>query len=189
MQDSFEGSDQDVPAKDLDENWKAFNRVMILVYKPENEEDLKAVLGSDWDMEQNRRQALTESAVETQKNPNDVFAWFNLGTNYTYFEQYNEAVAAYNNARSLGWPQRMLRYQFGPFIAYFNTGQTEELVALASYALERTPNSEEAHLWLGWGEYRQNRSSAAKGHFEAAQKANSTYVDAEYGLAYLEQNP
>ncbi len=48
-----------------------------------------------------------------------------------------------------GLPQRMLRYQFGPFLAYFNALRTEDLLALTDYALDRTANSEEALLWRG----------------------------------------
>ena len=44
----------------------------------------------------------------------------------------------------------MLRYQFGPFIAYFHTFHTEDLLALTKTALQITRTSEEAMLWRGW---------------------------------------
>jgi hypothetical protein len=43
----------------------------------------------------------------------NAFAWFNQGTNLTYFQRYSEAAQAYDTARSIGLPQRLLRYQFG----------------------------------------------------------------------------
>jgi len=189
IQDSFTGPDQPMGAGELDQNWKAFNRAMILVYPPDQEERLIGVLGNQWDGDQNRRSALQHARNESQANPDDVFAWFNLGTNLTYFEEYAQAVEAYDRARTLGWPQRMLRYQFGPFIAYFNTGKYDELQALTGYALERTPNSEEAHLWSGWAQYRLDDRQSARLHFEEAMNANPLYPDARYGLEYLDQNP
>ena len=52
---------------------------------------------------------------------------------------------SYDQARKLGLPQRMLRYQFGPFMAYFHTQRNDDLMTLTEYALKITPNSEEAH--------------------------------------------
>ena len=78
----------------------------------------------------------------------------------------------------------MLRYQFGPFFAYFNTNRTEDLVELAEYALKITPNSEEALLWRGWGLYRSGDKLKAAEDFLAALEAHPGYFDAEYALEF-----
>jgi tetratricopeptide (TPR) repeat protein len=104
-----------------------------------------------------------------QHNP---FAWFNMGTNLVYFERYREAIDAYDTARQLGLPQRMLRYQFGPFLAYFHGSRNDELLALTEYALGVTPNSEEALLWRGWALYRAGKSQEAMDHFNQALEAD-----------------
>jgi len=171
-QDSYHGPDQVVTYRTLEEYWRIFNRVYLVVYLPEQEAALRAILGTDWDPEVNRQRALQTSQSETQANPQDAFAWFNLGSNLVYFEKYEEAAAAYDNARQLGLPQRMLRYQFGPFFAYFHAHRYDELLALAQYALERTPNSEEALLWRGWGRYRSGNTAGAIEDWRAALKAH-----------------
>jgi hypothetical protein len=79
----------------------------------------------------------------------------------------------------------MLRYQFGPFFAYFHSGQTDELLTLTEYALQRTPNSEEALLWHGWGLYRQGDVAGAVSDFRAALAANRFYQDAVYALEFV----
>jgi hypothetical protein len=89
----------------------------------------------------------------------NAFAWFNLGSNLVYFERYAEAARAYDQARQLGLPQRMLRYQFGPFFAYFFSSRNADLLSLTEYALKITPNSEETLLWRGWGHYRDGKPS------------------------------
>ena len=112
-----------------------------------------------------------------------------MGTNLVYFDRYMEAAAAYDTARKLGLPQRMLRYQFGPFLAYFNGGRLDDLLALTEYALQRTPNSEEAMLWQGWGLYRKGKTADAIADWRKALQANSTYQDAIYALNFVGANP
>jgi tetratricopeptide (TPR) repeat protein len=187
-QDTYYGADRQVPYQKLDANWKDFNRVYILLYPPEKEEVIRNILGSDWDPDQNRQNALDWSRAEIEADPEDTFAWFNLGTNLVYFERYAEAAEAYDKARILGLPQRMLRYQFGPFMAYFHGFRTEDLMELTDYALQRTPNSEEALLWQGWGYYRIGDTDKALKNFRAALVANPNYLDAQYAIDYVIEN-
>jgi len=188
-QDSFRGSDQQIPFQELDEYWQAFNRVYILTYLPQQEQTVKAILGDDWDPDVNRQHALENAESETQVNPGNAFAWFNLGSNLTYFERYIEATDAFDKAREKGLPQRMLRYQFSPFIAYFHTGQMDDLLTLTEYALKVTPNAEEAHLWHGWAMYRKGKLSEAISDFQQALIENPHYLDAQYALDFARGNP
>jgi tetratricopeptide (TPR) repeat protein len=187
-QDSFRGPDQQVPEATLDQYWQAFNRVYILVYLPGQEETIKGILGPDWDPDVNRQHALEVAQAETKSTPDNAFTWFNLGTNLTYFERYIEATDAYDKARAIGLPQRMLRYQFGPFIAYFHSGQLDDLLTLTEYALKVTPSSEEALLWYGWAMYRQGNNTAAMESFQKALDRNPTYQDAQYALDFVRTN-
>jgi tetratricopeptide (TPR) repeat protein len=185
VQDTFHGPNQVLKYNTLDAYWKPFNRVYILAYLPTQEETVNTILGPAWDEVVNRQQAQETAQAEVDADPKDAFAWFNLASNLLYFERYEEAAAAYDQARAIGWPQRMLRYQFGPFFAYFHAGRTEDLLTLTEYALERTPNSEEALLWHGWARYRQGDFNAAVADFQAALEANSLYQDARYALDYV----
>jgi tetratricopeptide (TPR) repeat protein len=184
-QDSFIGPDQQLPYQELDANWKVFNRVFIIVYHPSQEDIVQSILGEEWDSQVNRQHALEAAQDEIGQDPSDAFAWFNLGTNLVYFERYEEAAQAYDAARSIGLPQRMLRYQFGPFFAYFHSGRLEDLLALTEYALQITRNSEEALLWRGWARYRQGDIPGAIEDFRAALQANPNYPDARYALDFL----
>lgn len=188
-QDSFHGANQRVSYAQLDEYWQAFNRVYLLVYPPEKQEAIQSVLGANWDVDANRVQALETAQKEAQAQPQNAFAWFNVGTNQLYFERYNEAADAYDTARQVGLPQRMLRYQFGPFIAYFHSNRLDDLNSLTEYALQRTPNSEEDLLWHGWALYRQGKTNDAIDEFRKALKANFTYQDAKYALSFVGATP
>ncbi len=188
-QDSFHGADQQVPYKTLDEYWQAFNRVYIIIYPSEKEAVVQQILGADWDADINREQALKTAEEETTKTPENAYAWFNLGANLTYFENYIEATDAFDQARKIGLPQRMLRYQFSPLIAYFHSGQIDDLLTLTEYALDVTPNSEEALLWHGWGLYRQGKNQEALEDFQQALVENPNYQDAQYALDFIQGNP
>ncbi|MFZ0533039.1 MAG: C39 family peptidase [Anaerolineales bacterium] len=188
-QDSFHGPNQVVSYTTLDSYWQIFNRVYLLVYPPAQEEALKSILGDNWDPDLNRQHALEVSQSETQTEPNNAFTWFNLGSNLVYFERYGEAASAYDTARTLGLPQRMLRYQFGPFFAYFHAAMTTELLAVTNYALERTPNSEEALLWHGWALYRMGKKLEAVADWQKALEYHPGYQDAQYAIDFISANP
>jgi len=185
VQDTFHGADQTLAYDTLDRYWQPFNRIFILVYPPGWEETVARILGSRWDVDANRQQALETAQAEIAADPQDAYAWFNLGTNLVYFGRYDEAALAYDEARSIGWPQRMLRYQFGPFFAYFHALRTDDLLALAKYALQFTYNSEEALLWHGWALYRQGNVAGAIEDFQAALEANYLSQDAQYALDFV----
>jgi tetratricopeptide (TPR) repeat protein len=188
-QDSYHGANLTVSYQQVEEYWQPFNHVYVLVYPPQFQQQIQAVLGEDWDVTQNRQRALEATQHETEANSQNAFAWFNLGTNLVYFERYADAALAYDQARQLGLPQRMYRYQFGPFFAYFHSGRLDDLMAIVDYALKRTPNSEEALLWRGWAYYRKGDLNAAIADFRAALEQNPNYQDAQYALDFVLNNP
>lgn len=187
-QDTYYGANLAVSYDELENNWQSFNHVFIMIYPPDKEETVKLILGDDWDVDQNRQRALEDSIQATQLEPKNTYAWFNLGSNLVYFERYGEAASAYDRARELGFPQRMLRYQFGPFIAYFNSLRNDDLKTIAKYAINITPNSEEARLWMGWAHFRDGDRQAALSEFKKALYYNEAYIDARYALDYISSN-
>ncbi|HET9588534.1 MAG TPA: C39 family peptidase [Anaerolineales bacterium] len=188
-QDPYRGPDKKIPYEQLEAEWKPFNYVYMVVYLPEREEQIKALLGSDWDPSINRQKALDRARAATEADPSDAFAWFNVGSNLVYFEQYPEANVAYDKARELGLPQRMFRYQFGPFIANFQALRTDDLLALTDYALQRTEMSEEAWLWHGWALYRKGDTPGAIEDWRKALSVRPGYEDALYALNFVGAAP
>lgn len=188
-QDSFKGANRTASYADLDVFWKQFNRVFILLYLPNQEETVKSILGADWDEDVNRQNALAVAHAETQGDGQDPYAWFNLGMNQVYFEDYAAAAESFDIARVIGLPQRMLRYQFGPFFAYFEMGREDEdrkkdMRELVNYALQITDASEEVLIWKGWILYYWDQDAGrAIELFRQALEANPKSV---YALQALE---
>jgi hypothetical protein len=189
VQDTYRGPDQKVPYEKLQDEWKPFNYLYLIVYLPEQEEEIKGLLGSNWDPDLNRQNALSIAQAATAENPSDAFAWFNVGSNLVYFERYDEANAAYDKAREIGLPQRMFRYQFGPFIANFQAHRIDDLLSLTNYALQRTDMSEETWLWHGWALYRQGDSKGAVENWRRALSIHPGYGDALYALSFVGATP
>ena len=189
VQDTYRGPDKKVPYEQLELEWKPFNYLYMVVYLPDQEEKMKGLLGSNWDPDLNRQNALAIAQAATTENPSDAFAWFNLGSNHVYFERYEDANAAYDKARELGLPQRMFRYQFGPFIANFQAHRIDDLLALTEYALQRTQMSEETWLWHGWALYREGDTNGAIENWRRALSVNPNYQDALYALNFVGATP
>lgn len=187
-QDSYISPNLVVPYLTLYQNWQSFNRVYILVYPPESRPAIQSILGDQWDAEVNRRHAMEVAQKETELNSKDAFAWFNLGTNLVYLDKYSQAATAYDKAREIGLPQRMLRFQFGPFFAYFYVNRLDDLLELADYALKISPTSEEAMLWRGWAMYRKGNKEEAIKLFKKGLEQHPGYTDAEYALKFVGEN-
>ena len=189
VQDTYRGPDRQVPYDQLVTEWKPFNYLYMILYLPEQEDEMKGLLASNWGPDLNRQNSLASSQAATVQDPSDAFAWFNLGSNLVYFERYDEANAAYDKARELGLPQRMFRYQFGPFIANFQSNRTEDLLSLTDYALQRTEMSEETWLWHGWALYRKGDGKGAVKDWRKALAIHPGYQDALYALNFVGVTP
>ena len=189
VQDAYRGPDKQVAYQELESEWKPFNYLYMIVYLPEQEEQLKTLLASNWDPDLNRQNSLASSQAATVNDPADAFAWFKMGSNLVYFERYDEANAAYDKARELGLPQRMFRYQFGPFLANFHGHRNDDLLALTDYALQRTEMSEETWLWHGWALYRDGDTLKAVENWRKALAIHPGYEDALYALSFVGATP
>ena len=189
VMDAFRDFNKQMSYLDFLADWQSFNYVYIVVYPVDQEATIQALMGEEWSADANRQHALEKAKAETSANPNSAFAWFNLGSNQVYFEQFSDAALSYDQARTLELPQRMLRYQFGPFFAYFHSGRVDDLLALTDYALKVTPNSEEAMLWKGWGLYRKGDTPGAIELFRKSYAANPTSPDAKYALDFVGASP
>ena len=165
--------------EEVDELWQHFNRVYVVVYPQNQEAQVKSILGGDWDPAVNATNALRKAQIEAQMDRGNAFAWFNLGTAFVLNGQYEEAAIAYDEARNLGLPWRMLWYQFGPFEAYLNTGRLEDVIALARANDNNTKEVEETYYY--WG-----LALAQRGDYDgaAAKFKQATTINRNFGPAY-----
>ncbi len=181
VQDSFRPLNKEVAYDRIMKDWKPFNYLYMVIYLPQDEEEVKSILGPDWDPDQNRQNALSIAQSATGADANDAFAWFNLGSNLVYFERYTEAAQAFDKAFTIGLPQRMTRYQFFPFFAYYNADRIDYLLELTenTYKPINGYYAEEALLWHGYGLLRKGDTNGALADWNKALKVHPNYCDAE----------
>ncbi len=129
--DSYDGADLPYAYNEIQDKWKHFNYVYVVLYETQREAELMQLLGDDADEQMNIVNALTKAQDDARANPNDPFAWFNIGSSYVMLQQYENAAAAYDEAFKWGVPWRMLWYQFGPFEAYNAMSRYQDTINLA----------------------------------------------------------
>jgi tetratricopeptide (TPR) repeat protein len=183
-QDPLRGPDKQIDYDLLMQDWKPFNYLYMVIYLPQDEAEVQKILGSDWDPAQNRQHALDIAQQAVATDPKDAFAWFNLGSALTYFDRYQEAAQAFDQAFTIGLPQRMTRYQFWPFAAYYNADRIDYLLELTenTYKIINGYYSEEALLWHGYGLLRKGDLAGAAADWNKALKVHPRFCDAEKAI-------
>jgi tetratricopeptide (TPR) repeat protein len=180
--DSYTGPYQSVPYEQFDRYWRQFHRTYLVIYPPDKAEQTTAILGDQLDDATMWVGSLAIAQQEAAANPNDPFAWFNLGTSYVALQDWPNAAAAYDHARQLGLPWRMTWYQFGWFEAYLRAGRYDDVLALADATIKVTPNIEEMFYYKGRTLQALGNFDAARSQFELALKYNPKFEPARQAL-------
>jgi tetratricopeptide (TPR) repeat protein len=181
-QDAYHGPDQAIGYASLDRLWKVFNRVYVVVTTPERAGALHALLGERISRAQMHGAALEVALAEIAADPEDRYAWFNAGANYLALGQPAQAAAAFDRARQLNLPYRVLWYQFGPFEAYLQTGRYADTVSLAEANLKTARNLEESYYYRALARRALGDAAGARADLEVALRYNSNYVRAAEAL-------
>lgn len=135
--DPFVGVGVKYKYKDFDEGqWKPFNREYLPIYRKEKEELLKAIIGENWDERRMYQNSIKLNEADVTSNPKDMYAWFNLGTNYFALGNYAKAKEAFEKSKSLGWPMRMLWYQYQPVQTYNKLSEYQKALDMANLTLK-----------------------------------------------------
>lgn len=167
----------------FDRDWQAFNRTFIVVYDAARENVVQQILGDRADLTLAAEHALEVARTEARQDPQNAFAWFNMGTALNRLGRYEEAAAAFDQAIAKRLPFRMLWYQFGPFEAYFNVGRYSDVLSLAQNNLATGANLvEETHYWMGRVYEAQGDRAQAAAAYQRALANNPLYLAARDAL-------
>lgn len=172
--------------------WQQFGDTFYIVYRPEQEADVMSLLGEvladDFTMWQ---YVAGNAEQQTKEQPDDVFAWFNLGTALTRMggltgeRQYYEGGAqAFDRAREIGLPPRMLWYQFQPYLAYLKLERYQDIIDLADATLETQGgrNVEETFWYKGHALAYLGDVQGAIAAYQQALAVNENFYPAQWSL-------
>jgi tetratricopeptide (TPR) repeat protein len=191
------GVDVKVPYSDMDGGWwRDFNYIYLVIYPPEREVEVHAILGPQSDPVANFQHAAEKASQEiTVLTGRDLyFAWYNLGSNLVALRDFAEAAQAYDQAFALypsivedDRPWRMLWYQTGPYAAYYFTGRHQDVIDLGTQTLSLLgkPILEETLYWMGMARESQGDLEKAISDFKKAADINPDSTAARQELLRL----
>ena len=171
-QASQTGNGRTLSYAEFDQYWRQFNRTYIAFFRPEQLGMVQMMVGPMMQDEAMWAAGLARAQAELAAEPHNAYLWFNLGTNLTELGEYESAALAFDKARELGLPARMLWYQFGPYEAYYQIGRYEEVVALASLTLDRRPYFEESFYYRALAYRALGRTAEAEADLASARRFN-----------------
>ncbi len=191
----FDGSGRPISYSEMDDYWQQFNYTFYVVYPDAQAEEIAAILGPDmFDDLAMWRNVATRAEAETRANPEDAVAWFNLGTALTRTggltgeaEYYQGGAQAFDRAREIGLPPRMLWYQFQPYLAYLKLQRYQDIVDLADATLETQGgrNVEETFWYKGHALAFLGNINGAREAYQEALRVNQNFYPAQWSLDAL----
>lgn len=190
-QDTFRGPDYVQTYAEVMRNWRAFNYLFVVIFPagPQRDAEVQRLLGSAADLQQNYTEALARARAETETlTERDLaFAWFNVGTNLQYLRDYAGAAEAFDRAREVGLPFRMVWYQFGPYRAYYNVLRFQDVIDLSTAAINSTPKPglEEAYYWRGLALEAYGQGLEAVEDYKVALEKNPRDLESREALKRL----
>jgi len=196
VQDAYYAADYPIAYGQIEEEWRGFNNVFMVVYAPAEEARLKAILGA-WQEVSASAQIAAQHAydeISTTAELNQFFAWYNLGSSMQLLGDSRGAAAAFDNAFQLypslpsdRRPFRVMWYRDEAYQAYFNTGQYQQVVDLASATLDTAREScmEESLYWRGLAYRALGDVSAARADLEKSLECHPGYILSQQALLQM----
>lgn len=172
--------------------WQQFNYTFFVVYPPEKEALVQELLGPDMlDVSVMWQRAAERAQAEIEAEPENAFTWFNLGESLTRLGEltgemayYENGASAFDQARTLGIPPRIVWYQFRPYIAYMKVGRYQDILDLAEVTLSSQGgrNVEETYLYQGHALAYLGDGQGAIDAYEQALRLNEYFYPAQWAL-------
>jgi len=188
----FNGEGRAYSYADIESLWQDFNYTFFVIYRPEREAELFKIIGSDLMTPDRMWTAAAQRAQEqTVANPQDPFAWFNLGTSLTRLGEisgessyYQDGAAAFDQSRLIGLPPRTLWYEFRIYVAYMRTGRLQEMITLADSVMttQGGQNVEETYLYRGHARLLLGDQAGAVEDYSKALELNPNFYPARIAL-------
>ncbi|MGV8049301.1 MAG: C39 family peptidase [Anaerolineaceae bacterium] len=197
--DSFSGV-IDLSYADLEMYWAQFFNTYLIIYPPEKEQQVLALLGDQADETYNLAYTLEleTERIDTLSGREQFLAQYNQGTLLLMQKNYPAAAEAYDKAFELykhlyeeERPWRLLWYEPGPYEAYYYTGRYQDVVNLADKTLNETPSKglPETYLWRGRANLKLENQQTAIYDFKRALQWHPNWQPALDELSNLGVEP
>jgi len=197
--DSFIGFD--FSYSELEQAWRSFNYVFIVVYPPEKENEVLNLIGP-LATDEGACQIAYERAMQETTSLTDVrdqyFAWFNAGTSLVCLQDYGNAASAFDTAFGIypdieqdSRPYRILWYETGPYAAYYYSARYQDVINLANQTLGAMaePVLEESYYWRALSHYAFGNTTRAVADLHTSLEYHPGFALSTAKLKELGMNP
>ncbi len=200
VQDTYlKGPNYRVSYSDFVDGWRAFDRVWLIVYPADREDEVMTLLGRYTDPRWSAQHSLDliNQEINAMSSTRLFFEWFSRGTSLVALQQYVDAANAYDQAFSIyatlnpdysTRPWRMMWYQTGPYWAYYYSGRYQDVINLANITLDPSllgvNTLEESLYWRGMAEYAIGQTAQAVTDVRKSVYYNQNF---QAGIAALQQ--
>ena len=177
--------------------WQQFNYTFYVVYEADQQEIVAATIPAGLLEPETMWQYTADLAqTEIDQDPENVFAWFNLGVSLTRLgeislennaDYYLRGTEAFDQARAIGLPTRALYYEHRPFMAYWKTGRLDDVLELADAMLNTVGGQyvEEIYWYQGHALVAQGNIAGARAAYEKALEVNPNFSPAQTSLDWI----
>lgn len=177
---------------EIENNWQSFNNTFFVVYPEAQEEVLFSIVGPEFtDSLAMWHHAVTQAQYQIDADPLNAFAWFNLGSSRTALGQltgdaqhFIAAAAAFDQARLIGLPPRMLWYQFQPYEAYLAVSRAQDVLTLTTVIRDHQGGDkvEETFYFRGLAQEARGNINDATFNYRRALEIRPDYQEAQTAL-------
>jgi hypothetical protein len=197
VKDSFEqGGDHFTETyEEMLTGWRSFTYTFLVVYPPEREGEVLALLGPYAD-EMNAFRVAAQSAAEDaveMTGQDQFFAIYNRGSALVKLQDFNGAAQAYDEAFKLyaalpgdKRPWRIVWYQTGPYFAYFYTGRFTDVINLADKTISAASEPYIEESWY-WRAYAKSQTGDSEGAIADLRKSLEYHPNFGPSVALLQQ--
>lgn len=183
--DSLQGKSLTYSYGDFDTIWKKFNYEYLVLIPEDKKEIAQIILGENFDFKKAWQNAAENAQNELQRNPDDIYARFNLSVALYNAGNFRQATKEFEKVEN-NLPFRTLWYQIEPIKAYYELGNYDRVFAITDNILN-TYNRAFSELYIIRGNIylKQGNQQAARQEFEKAVFYNQSLKEAQDALASI----
>lgn len=174
--DSLQGKNLRYSFDSFNELWEKFNFEYLVLVPEEKKEIAEAILGEDSDPKTAWQNAVKLSEQQLEKNPDDIYARFNLSVALYNAGEYQKSVEEFEKVESR-LPFRTLWYQIEPIEAYFELGNYQRVFEITERVLNYHNRAfSELYFLRGQIYLKQEDKESTKSEFDKAVFYNNNFA-------------
>jgi len=135
--DPLLGADLRLNVSTFADLWHYYNGEYLIMYRPSQEAEIRAILGDDFSIAGNWQRILRVEQQNVIASPNDPYAWWGLGKAQLRLGNAPSAARSFDKAVQIGVPTEYYLYRQEAFEAWNKVGDYRKTLDKATQTAER----------------------------------------------------